>query len=58
MQIPYNILTTRTESWGLIKSSVLYLLVHMELSLHPSIYLKRSLRGGGGHGGHHHKIPS
>jgi hypothetical protein len=31
------------ELWDFIKSSVLYLSVHMELSLHLSFYLGRSL---------------
>jgi hypothetical protein len=33
------------ESWGFFKSSVLYLSVHMELSLRLSFYLRHSLRG-------------
>jgi hypothetical protein len=33
------------ELWGLFKSSVLYLSVHMELSLRLSFYLKHSLGG-------------
>jgi hypothetical protein len=32
------------ESWDFIKSSVLYLSVHMELSLCLRFYLRRSLR--------------
>jgi capsule polysaccharide modification protein KpsS len=39
------ILTTQMESWGFFKSSVSYLLVHMELSLHLSFYLRHSLGG-------------
>jgi hypothetical protein len=31
--------------WGFFKSSVLSLLVHMELSLHLSFYLRHSLGG-------------
>jgi hypothetical protein len=42
VQIPHHILTTRTEPWGFIKSSVLYLSVHIELSLRLSFYLKHS----------------
>jgi hypothetical protein len=45
VQIPLHILTTWTEQWDFIKSSALYLSVHMEFSLHLSFYLKRSLRG-------------
>jgi hypothetical protein len=33
------------EPWDFIKSSVLYLSVHMELSLRLSFYLRRSLGG-------------
>jgi hypothetical protein len=33
------------ELWVFIKSSALYLLVHMELSLRLSFYLRRSLHG-------------
>jgi hypothetical protein len=45
MQISHHILTNRTEPCDFIKSSALYLSVHMELSLRLSFYLKRSLRG-------------
>jgi hypothetical protein len=45
VRIPHHILTTRTEPWGFFKLSVLYLLVHMELSLRLSFYLRRSLEG-------------
>jgi hypothetical protein len=43
--IPHHIMTTLTEPWDFIKSSVLYLLVHMKLSLRLSFYLRHSLRG-------------
>jgi hypothetical protein len=33
------------EPWNFIKSSALYLLVHMELSLRMSFYLRCNLRG-------------
>jgi hypothetical protein len=33
------------ESWDFIKSSALYLLVHMELSIHLSFYLRHNLGG-------------
>jgi hypothetical protein len=45
VQISHHILTTQMELWDLIKSSVLYLLVHMELSLRLSFYLRCSLGG-------------
>jgi hypothetical protein len=41
----HHILTTQTEPWDFIKSSALYLSVHMELSLHLRFYLKHSLGG-------------
>jgi hypothetical protein len=34
-----------TEPWDFIKSSALYLSIHMELSLYISFYLKRNLGG-------------
>jgi hypothetical protein len=43
MQILHHILTTWTEPWDFIKSSMLYLSVHMELSLQLSFYHRRSL---------------
>jgi hypothetical protein len=45
VQILHHILTTQMELWDFIKSSTLYLLVHMELSLRQSFYLRCSLRG-------------
>jgi hypothetical protein len=45
VRIPGHILTTRMELWDFIKSSALYLLVHMELSIRLSFYLRRSLGG-------------
>jgi hypothetical protein len=45
VQILHHILTTRMEPWDFIKSSALYLLVHMETILRLSFYLRRSLRG-------------
>jgi hypothetical protein len=45
VRIPHHILRTRMESWDFIKSSALYLLVHMEFILRLSFYLRRSLRG-------------
>jgi hypothetical protein len=45
VQILRHILTTQMELWDFIKLSVLYLSVHMELSLHLSFYLRRNLRG-------------
>jgi hypothetical protein len=41
----HHVIATQTEPWGFIKSSALYLLVHMKLSLRLSFYLRRSLRG-------------
>jgi hypothetical protein len=45
VRILHHILTTQTEPWEFIKSLALYLSAHMELSLHLSFYLRRSLRG-------------
>jgi hypothetical protein len=45
VQIPYQIMITRTEPWDFIKSSVIYLSVHMELSLRLSFYPRRSCGG-------------
>jgi hypothetical protein len=45
VQNPHHILTTRMKLWDFIKLSELYLLVHLELRLHLSFYLRRSLRG-------------
>jgi hypothetical protein len=46
VQMPHHILTTQTEPWNFINSSVIYLSVHMELSLFLSFfYLRRSLGG-------------
>jgi hypothetical protein len=45
LRIPHYILTTRMKLWGFIKLFVLYLSVHMELSLHLSFYLRRILGG-------------
>jgi hypothetical protein len=45
VRILHHILTTWKESWNFIKSTALYLLVHMELSLCLSFYLRHSLRG-------------
>jgi hypothetical protein len=45
VQISCHILTTQTELWDIIKSSVLYLSIHMEHSLRLSFYLRRSLGG-------------
>jgi hypothetical protein len=45
VRIQHHILTTQTESWGFIKSSVQNLLVHMELSLRLSFYLSHSIGG-------------
>jgi hypothetical protein len=42
---PHHILTTKMEPWSFIMSLVLYLSVHMELSLRLSFYLIRSLEG-------------
>jgi hypothetical protein len=39
----HHLLTTRTELWGFIKSSAQNKAVHMELSLHLSFQLIRSL---------------
>jgi hypothetical protein len=43
VRILHHILTTLTELWDFSKSSALYLSVPMELSLHLSFYLQRSL---------------
>ncbi len=40
-----HFLTTQMELWGFIKSLAQNKAVHMELSLHVSFYLRRSLRG-------------
>jgi hypothetical protein len=45
VQILHHFLTTQTKLWDFIKSSVLYLLVHMKFSLRFSFYLKHSLGG-------------
>jgi hypothetical protein len=45
VQIPHHILTTQMELWDFIKSSTLYLSVHMELSLCLSFYLRCNLGG-------------
>jgi hypothetical protein len=45
VRILHHILTTRMEPWDFIKSSTLYLSVHMELSLRLSFYLRCSLGG-------------
>jgi hypothetical protein len=45
VQIQHHILITQMELWDFIKLSVLYLLVHMELSFRLSFYLRRSLGG-------------
>jgi hypothetical protein len=45
VRILHDILKTRMEPWDFIKSSALYLSVHMELSLCLSFYLRRSLEG-------------
>jgi hypothetical protein len=39
----YHILTIRTKPWGFIKSSVQNKVVHMQLSLLLSFYMKRRL---------------
>jgi hypothetical protein len=41
---PHHILTTRMEPWGFIKSSTQNKVVHMELSLRLSFYIRCSLR--------------
>jgi hypothetical protein len=41
----HHILTTQMKPWGFIKSSTYNKAVHVELSLHLSFYLRRSLRG-------------
>jgi hypothetical protein len=41
----HHILTTWTEPWDFVKSSALYISVHMELSICLSFYLRCSLRG-------------
>jgi hypothetical protein len=45
VRILHQILTTQTELWDFIRSTVLYLLVHTEHSLHLSFYLICSLGG-------------
>jgi hypothetical protein len=45
VRILHQILITQMELWNFIKLSVLYLSVHMELSLCLSFYLRRSLGG-------------
>jgi hypothetical protein len=45
VQMPCHILTTRTEPRGFIKSLASNQIVHMELSLRLSFYLRRSLGG-------------
>jgi hypothetical protein len=43
--IRHHILMTQTELWDFIMSFAIYLLVHMELWLHLSFYLRRNLGG-------------
>jgi hypothetical protein len=43
VRIPHHFLTIRMEPWDIIKSSALYLSVHMELSLCLSFYLRRNI---------------
>jgi hypothetical protein len=43
VRILHHILTTQMKPWDFIKSSVLYLSVHMKLSLHLTFYLRRGL---------------
>jgi hypothetical protein len=43
--MPHHILTTQMGQWVFIKSSAQNQAVHMELSLHVSFYLRRSLEG-------------
>jgi hypothetical protein len=43
--MPHHILITWTELWGFIKLSAQKQVVHIELSLRPSFYLRRSLGG-------------
>jgi hypothetical protein len=45
VRILHHILPTQMELWDFIKSSALYLSVHMEVHLHLSFYLRRSLGG-------------
>jgi hypothetical protein len=45
VRISHHILTTQMELWDFIKSSVLYLSVHMELILYLSFCLGGSLGG-------------
>jgi hypothetical protein len=45
VRIMDHILTTRTEPWGFIKSSALYKLVHVELSLPLCFYVRRNIGG-------------
>jgi hypothetical protein len=45
VRITHHILTTRTEPWGFIKLLALYQLVHVELSLHLSFYLRCNIGG-------------
>jgi hypothetical protein len=45
MCMSHHILTTRMEPWGFSKSSAQNIVVHMELSLRQSFYLRRSLGG-------------
>jgi hypothetical protein len=42
MRTPHHILRTRTEPWGFIKSSIQNKVIHKELSLRLSCYLRRS----------------
>jgi hypothetical protein len=43
--MPHHILITWTELWGFIKLSAQKQVVHIELSLRLSFYLRRSLGG-------------
>jgi hypothetical protein len=45
VHMPHHNLTSQTELWGFIKSSLQNKLVHMELSLRQSFYLRHSLGG-------------
>jgi hypothetical protein len=45
VRMPHHILITRMEPWGFIKSSTQNKVVHMELSLRLSFYLRHSLGG-------------
>jgi hypothetical protein len=45
VRMPHHILTTWMEPWVFIKLSAQNKVVHMELSLHMSFYLRCNLRG-------------